>query len=96
MNNYPKILNDDGGFRKKIKLNNGKYARLYAVSGTTGYYKISCPVCKKDDNFTVCNPNTILNTQETEKYIESGSKFTADSYYHSCKYCGVYFEPKLG
>jgi hypothetical protein len=90
MNDYPKILNDDGGFKKKILLNNGKNAILVEVNEQTALYNIPCPICGEMNEFRVYNPNG----RNDNNYCKNGGNFTGYNN-HSCIYCGVYFQPKL-
>ncbi len=91
MNKYPKILNDDGGFKEYITLNNGNYAKLIEVEEDMAFYNISCPLCGKLNRFRIYNPNG----RNEKDYSEVGGNFTGYNNYF-CIYCGVCFQPKLG
>lgn len=91
MNKFFKVLNDDGGFKKEILLNNGQYATLIEVENNTAYYNVPCPVCGKLNEFRIYNPNG----RNEKDYSEIGGNFTGYNGY-SCICCGVVFQPKLG
>lgn len=93
---YPKVLEDNGGAKRNIKLHYGT-AELEKVSedGDRAYYLISCPLCSTKNTFSILISNLREPIEDvhinTIQYYNFGYVFPQES----CKKCGIYYKPRV-
>ena len=102
MNNFPKIINNDGGFKQEILLNNGKKAVLLEILedryGLKGHYSMPCPFCDYPNHeleIYLYAPDSNGHPCDVKRQQCQGGAFTGYNNL-ACFKCGIKFVPRLG